>query len=128
MDSLINLLVSECQQAHLPDGSRRRLYAPLVAIDGFVIVTPINQRNFEQLADATGNPSWKTDARYARHDARAENWNMLMNEIEQWTKVRPARQCEDILMSAGAPFSPYLPVSPELRHPHCRYPGPSSRV
>src|SRR5258708_22103186 len=117
MDSMINLLVFECQQAQFPDGTRRHLYAPLVAIDGFVIVTPINQRNFEQLADATGNPSWKTDARYARHDARAENWNMLMNEIEQWTKVRPARQCEDILMSAGVPCSRYLTVAEAIGDP-----------
>jgi CoA:oxalate CoA-transferase len=117
MDSMINLLVYECQQAQFPDGTERHLYVPLIALDGFVIVTPINQRNFEQLADATENPGWKTDARYARHEARAENWNMLMNEIEQWTKVRPARQCEDILMSAGVPCSRYLTVAEAISDP-----------
>src|SRR5258708_19972580 len=117
MDSMINLLVFECQQAQFPDGTRRHLYAPLVAIDGFVIVTPINQRNFEQLADATGNPGWKTDARYARHDARAEHWNMLMNEIDQWTKVRLARKCEDILMSPADPSSPHLTTAHTTRAP-----------
>src|SRR5260370_19681363 len=93
MDSMLNLLVYECQAAQFSDGTKRHLYAPLVALDGFVIVTPINQRNFEQLADATGNSAWKTDGRFAQQEARSENWHTLMSELEQWTKVRPARQC-----------------------------------
>jgi crotonobetainyl-CoA:carnitine CoA-transferase CaiB-like acyl-CoA transferase len=117
MDSMINLLVYECQVAQFPDGTKRHLYAPLVALDGFVIVTPINQRNFEQLADATGNPAWKTDRRFAQQQARTENWHALMSELEQWTKIRPARQCEDILMSAGVPCSRYLTVSEAITDP-----------
>jgi CoA:oxalate CoA-transferase len=117
MDSMINLLVYECQAAQFPDGTKRHLYAPLVALDGFVIVTPINQRNFEQLADATGNPAWKIDRRYAQQQARTENWHALMNELEQWTRARPARQCEDILMSAGVPCSRYLTVSEAITDP-----------
>jgi CoA:oxalate CoA-transferase len=117
MDSMLNLLVYECQAAQFPDGTKRHLYAPLVALDGFVIVTPINQRNFEQLADATGNPAWKTDQRFAQQEARSENWHALMSELEQWTKVRPARQCEDILMSAGVPCSRYLTVSEAITDP-----------
>jgi crotonobetainyl-CoA:carnitine CoA-transferase CaiB-like acyl-CoA transferase len=117
MDSMLNLLVYECQAAQFPDGTKRHLYAPLVALDGFVIVTPINQRNFEQLADATGNPAWKTDERFAQQEARSENWHTLMSELEQWTKVRSARQCEDILMSAGVPCSRYLTVSEAITDP-----------
>lgn len=117
MDSMINLLVYECQAAQFPDKTKRHLYAPLVALDGFVIVTPINQRNFEQLADATGNPDWKADERFAQQEARSENWHVLMSELERWTKIRPARQCEDILMSAGVPCSRYLTVSEAIADP-----------
>ncbi len=49
MDSMINLLVFECQEAQFPSKDRRPLYVPMRARDGFVIVAPVNQRNFEQL-------------------------------------------------------------------------------
>jgi CoA:oxalate CoA-transferase len=128
MDSMINLLVYECQAAQFPDGTKRHLYAPLVALDGFVIVTPINQRNFEQLADATGNPGWKTDERFAEQHARSENWHTLMSELEKWTKLRPARQCEDILMSAGVPCSRYLTVSEAISDPQTVFRGTMARA
>src|SRR5258708_30952404 len=37
MDSMLNLLVYECQAAQFSDGTKRHLYAPLVALDGFSI-------------------------------------------------------------------------------------------
>ena len=101
MDSMINMLVFECQEAQFPSGSRRPLYVPMRARDGFVIVAPVNQRNFEQLADATGNAGWRTDPRFATDKARQANWEALMAAIEGWTSSRRARECEDVLMKAG---------------------------
>lgn len=40
MDSMINLLVFECQEAQFPSKGRRPLYVPMRASDGFVIVAP----------------------------------------------------------------------------------------
>jgi len=74
MDSMINLLIFECQEAQFPGDTRRHLYVPLSARDGFVIVAPISQRNFEQLADAIGHPDWKTDVRFATAQARSTHW------------------------------------------------------
>src|SRR5258707_14682926 len=65
MDSMINLLIFECEESQFPGKDRRPLYGPLAARDGFVIVAPVNQRNFEQLADAVGQPGWKSDPRFA---------------------------------------------------------------
>lgn len=118
MDSMINLLVFECQEAQFPSGARRPLYVPMRARDGFVIVAPVNQRNFEQLAEATGNSGWKTDARFATDRARQANWDALMNAIEAWTSLRSARECEDTLMKAGVPCSRYLTVGEAMRDPH----------
>ena len=71
MDSMINLLVFECQEAQFPEKSRRPLYVPMRARDGFVIVAPVNQRNFEQLADAVGHPEWKADPQLAARGSLA---------------------------------------------------------
>jgi crotonobetainyl-CoA:carnitine CoA-transferase CaiB-like acyl-CoA transferase len=117
MDSMINLLVFECQEAQFPTGTRRHLYVPLKAKDGFVIVAPVNQRNFEQMADATGNSNWKTDPRFTTSEARSENWNALMDGVEKWTEFRSARDCEDRLMAAGVPCSRYVAVRDAIADP-----------
>ncbi|MBI3199272.1 MAG: CoA transferase [Rhodospirillales bacterium] len=117
MDSMINLLVFECQEAQFPSKDRRPLYVPMRASDGFVIVAPVNQRNFEQLAEAVGHPDWKTDPRFATVAARTTNWDALMVAIETWTARRTARDCEDILMKAGVPCSRYLTVAEAMADP-----------
>ncbi len=117
MDSMINLLVFECQEAQFPSKERRPLYVPMRARDGFVIVAPVNQRNFEQLADAIGHPGWKSDPRFVSVAARTANWDALMTAVEGWTSPRTARDCEDTLMAAGVPCSRYLTVAEAMADP-----------
>jgi crotonobetainyl-CoA:carnitine CoA-transferase CaiB-like acyl-CoA transferase len=117
MDSMINLLVFECQEAQFPSKERRPLYVPMQARDGFVIVAPVNQRNFEQLADAVGHPDWKTDPRFATVAARTTHWDALMAAIEDWTSTRAARDCEAVLMAAGVPCSRYLSLAEAMADP-----------
>jgi crotonobetainyl-CoA:carnitine CoA-transferase CaiB-like acyl-CoA transferase len=114
MDSMINLLVFECQEAQFPSKTRRPLYVPMRARDGYVIVAPVNQRNFEQLAEAVGHPEWKTDPRFVSVTARTANWDALMLAVEGWTSTRTAHDCEDALMAAGVPCSRYLTVAEAL--------------
>jgi crotonobetainyl-CoA:carnitine CoA-transferase CaiB-like acyl-CoA transferase len=128
MDSMINLLVFECQEAQFPQKGRRPLYVPMRACDGFVIAAPVNQRNFEQLADAVGHPEWKADPRFATVGARTENWDALMAAVEAWTASRPARQCEDLLMAAGVPCSRYLSVAEAMADPQIAARGTMARV
>jgi CoA:oxalate CoA-transferase len=118
MDSMINLLVFECQEAQFPSKQRRPLYVPMRARDGFVIVAPVNRRNFEQLADAVGHGEWKADPRFVSVAARTANWDALMDAVESWTSARTARDCEDTLMGAGVPCSRYLTVAEAMADPH----------
>jgi len=128
MDSMINLLVFECQEAQFPSKDRRPLYVPMRASDGFVIVAPVNQRNFEQLADAMGCPEWKTDPRFATVAARTTHWDALMAAIEDWTATRAARDCEDLLMAAGVPCSRYLSVAEAMADPQLAVRGSLATV
>jgi CoA:oxalate CoA-transferase len=111
MDAMIGLLGYECQEAQFPSDTPRHLYGPLATRDGFVSVAPVNQRNFEQLANVTGNPGWISDPRFEATLARSSNWELLMGELETWTRTRPALECEQILMAAGVPCSRYLTVA-----------------
>ena len=117
MDAMLGLLVYECQEAQFPSDTPRHLYEPLAASDGFVIVAPVNQRNFEQLARATGNAGWIDDPRFATTQVRAANWSQLMSELETWTRARTAQDCERILMAAGVPCSRYATVGEAIGDP-----------
>jgi len=111
IDTMLNLLVYECQEAQFEVTQKRPLYQPLKASDGFVMVAPVNQKNFENLADAVGRAEWKTDARFCTNNAREHHWQELMDMLEEWTIQRTAQQCEDILMKAGVPSSRYATVA-----------------
>lgn len=113
MDATLNLLVYEFQDAQFPSDTFRPLYEPLKATDGFVMVAPVNQNNFENLADTLEHPEWKLDPRFSTSRAREKSWKTLMTEVEKWTQERTALECEEILMKAGVPASRFKDV-PEL--------------
>ncbi|MGZ5907355.1 MAG: CaiB/BaiF CoA transferase family protein [Reyranella sp.] len=128
MDAMIGMLVYECQEAQFPSDTRRHLYGPLAASDGFVAVAPVNQRNFEQLAHATGNAGWIGDARFATAQLRSTHWDQLMSDLETWTRARTARDCEETLMAAGVPCSRYLTVGEAIADPQAKARGTMAEV
>jgi CoA:oxalate CoA-transferase len=101
MDSMLNLMVFECQEAQFPSERRRPVYAPMKTLDGHVIIAPISQKNFEQMADAMQRPDLKTDVRFSTGQARVQHWTELMTIIEQWTEQRTGIEIESI-MDAGS--------------------------
>ena len=107
MDGMVNLLVYEIQDAQFPPSHPRHLYQPVRSADGFVMVAPMTEANFDALSDAAGHPEWKSDLRFASPGARSRNWEAFMQAIESWTSQRSAQACEDILLPAGVPCSRY---------------------
>ena len=49
MDSLMSMMVYECQEAQLHQPRKRHVYRPLRANDGYVIAAPLSRKNFENL-------------------------------------------------------------------------------
>jgi crotonobetainyl-CoA:carnitine CoA-transferase CaiB-like acyl-CoA transferase len=78
------------------------------------MAAPVNQKNFEQLADAIGRPELKSDVRFKTPQAREKTWDTLMTLIEEWSCDRAAADCEEILMRAGVPCSRYKTVADQL--------------
>jgi len=127
--SALSLPVYEFQAAQFPrEEVFRPIYAPLKAKDGFVVVVPANQKNFENLMDAIGHPEWKVDERYATPRGREQYWAELMRGVEQWTEQRPAAECEEILMRAGVPTSRFKTVDEVVADPELRGDGSYATV
>jgi len=128
MDCMLNLLVNECQEVQAPSPVMLRAYQPLETTDGFIVVAPTSQKNFEQLAKTVGHEEWIKDPRFARTLVREQNWSELMNLIEGWTRTRTAQGCEDTLLAAGIPCSRYRTVSEALADAQRQSRGALSRV
>ncbi|MEM9061575.1 MAG: CoA transferase [Pseudomonadota bacterium] len=128
LDTMINLMVLEVQEAQTPSAFSRWLATPVRAADGHVMAIPITGRNFERLAEAIGWPELRDDPRFSAQMAREENWQALMVEIERWTKGRPASDVEATLMAAGVPCARYQTVAEAIDDPQVKARGLMSAV
>lgn len=117
MDAMLSMLVYECQEAQFPAERRRPLYQPTKARDGFVLIAPVSQNNFEALARATGHPEWVSDPRFATIRAREHHWGELMALLDDWAGLRSAVECEEAMNAGGVPCSRYFSVREAMAAP-----------
>jgi crotonobetainyl-CoA:carnitine CoA-transferase CaiB-like acyl-CoA transferase len=128
MDSMLNLLVFECQEAQFPSQRPRPVYVPMKSTDGHVIIAPISQKNFEQMAEAMQQLELKADARFATGSARVEHWNELMAVMEQWTRRHSSTEIKSIMDANGVPCSRFVTVADAMRDTQLTERGSLSRV
>ena len=107
MDSMLNLLIFELQEAQFPVSSARPTYGPVAAKDGDVLVVPITQRNFDALADVTALPELRADPRFASVPSRGAHWGAMMRVVERWTRERSMAEALAALEAAGVPCALY---------------------
>jgi crotonobetainyl-CoA:carnitine CoA-transferase CaiB-like acyl-CoA transferase len=117
MDAMLGMLVYECQEAQFPAERRRPLYQPTKARDGFVLIAPVSQNNFEALAHATGHPEWIADPRFATIQAREHHWGELMALLDDWAGPQSAAECEAAMNAGGVPCSRYFSVKEAMQLP-----------
>jgi crotonobetainyl-CoA:carnitine CoA-transferase CaiB-like acyl-CoA transferase len=128
MDSMLNLMVFECQEAQFPSEQKRPVYVPMKTKDGHVIIAPISQKNFEQMADAIERPDLKTDVRFATNAARVQNWIELMTLIEGWTEQHSGTEIESIMDANSVPCSRFLTVADAMKDPQLAGRGSLSEI
>ena len=114
MDAMLGMLVYECQEAQFPAKYARPLYRAIKARDGFLIVAPISQGNFEDMAGVCGHPEWISDERFSRAN-RARNWEVLMNLLDLWAGSRSVDECEKAMLDGGVPCSRYQTVGEAMQ-------------
>ena len=117
MDAMLGLLVYESQEAQFPAERRRPLYQPTKARDGFLLIAPVSQNNFEALARAVGHPEWLSDDRFANVHAREHHWGELMALLDEWAGDRSAEECEAIMNQGGVPCSRYFTIKEAMQAP-----------
>ena len=123
MDSMLNLLIYELQEAQFPVSGARPTCGPVAAADGDVLIVPIAQRNFTALAEVTALPELRCDARFASVPSRAAHWTEMMREVERWTRPRTVAQVLAALEGAGVPCAHYAEPGDNLANTQARSRG-----
>jgi CoA:oxalate CoA-transferase len=111
LDGMLNILVSECQEWQAPGDAGSRVYPPLQASDGFIVIAPTSQKNFEGLIRVIGREEWLTDPRFVSTVTRESNWAEMMSLIEDWTRMHSSAECEKRLVAMGVPCTRYQSVN-----------------
>ena len=103
-------------KAPQPMGNENMTAAPSGAFktgDGLLNIAANEQKQYETLCVAIGQPDLKSNVRFASREARKQNRNALKTEIEAGLATQSAAEWETRLNAAGVPSGQILSV-PEI--------------
>ena len=123
MDSMLNLLIYELQEAQFPVAGTRATYGPVSAADGDVLIVPLSERNYAAMAEVTGLPGLRDDPRFASVPSRGAHWTEMMRIVETWTRPRSVAEVLAAMEGAGVPCARYADPGDTLADPQAAVRG-----
>jgi formyl-CoA transferase len=85
----------------------------------FITQAPV----WEAICDVIGEPTWKTDPKYAKPEARLPHLNEIFERIERWTMTKDKFEAMEILNEHDIPCGPILSMKELLDEPSLRETG-----
>src|SRR6516165_271659 len=118
LEAMLCLTLNEVQwsQFTVPPPPRP-MYGPIETADGYVMVAIASEKTFQGLVNLIGHPEWVSDPRFATYSHRRDNWVVLMDTVEAWSRTLSTEQCLAGLNQAGVPSSAYRTVAQALADP-----------
>ncbi len=135
-EALATLAMTELARAALGHRSweRKRLsdgngatVTILPASDGYVAISPREEKQWTSWLKAMGSPVWGADPRFVSKANRVKNWDALYALMSQWSRQRDKQWIADAAQREHVPSFPLREVSEHLDTPqmrHRRYYGP----
>ncbi|WP_028710751.1 CaiB/BaiF CoA transferase family protein [Paracoccus pantotrophus] len=74
--------------------------------DGYVVVNSPGDRHFNAILDVIGRPELKEDPRLNSRGARVQNFQLVDELLETWTRDRTKNEVADQMLKAGVPCAP----------------------
>lgn len=114
MDIMHQMLGYEVQTAQMEVVRTPVIFEPIKTLDGFIVIAPISQLNFEALVKATGHIEWLADERISTPLGRSNNWAHLTNLVAAWAADKSADTCIEAILTAGCPCTKYHTVAESM--------------
>jgi len=96
----------------------------LPARDGYVAISPREEKQWAAWLKAMGSPQWGADPRFARKPDRVKNWDALHALMSQWSRQHDKQWIADTAQRAHVPSLPLREIAEHLDTPqmhHRRY-------
>ena len=89
----------------------------LPAKDGYVAISPREERQWSAWLGAMGAPAWGGEARFARKADRIENWDALHALLSEWSRRHDKQWIADRAQLAHVPSFPLRELAEQLASP-----------
>lgn len=129
-EALATLAASELAQVGLGEAgwSRRRhkdgngaTVTILPASDGYVAISPREERQWARWLEVMGNPDWAGDPRFARKPDRVDNWDALYDLMCSWSRDKTKKWIADSAQAAHVPSFPLSELAEHLTSAQLRH-------
>lgn len=93
----------------------------LPARDGYVAISPREEKQWVSWLKAMGSPDWSTDPRFRTKPDRVKNWDALHALMSQWTRQHDKQWIADTAQRAHVPSLPLREIAEHLDTPQMRH-------
>ncbi len=116
MDAMMTLIPAQLQAAQMKESLPIGRFYPVKTQDGFVMVTPISNKNFQSLCELLQRPELLEDPRFV-FGPRTRHYRELAAEVEKWSRELTSSECVEAFNAAGIPCSDYAELNDLFSHP-----------
>jgi crotonobetainyl-CoA:carnitine CoA-transferase CaiB-like acyl-CoA transferase len=95
----------------------------LPASDGYVAISPREEKQWAAWLKAMGSPDWGDDPRFVPKANRVKNWDALHALMSQWSRQHDKQWIADAAQREHVPSFPLRDVSEHLDTPQMRHRG-----
>src|SRR6201994_442140 len=94
LESMLTLTLNEVQWSQFAVApTSRPMFGPIGTSYGYVMLALASEKTFQGLVKVIGHPEWVSDPRFASYTERRNNWGLLMDTVEAWSRGLPTEQC-----------------------------------
>ena len=116
MEAMMTLIPAHIQAAQSAEPLPIGRFHPVRTKDGYAMVTPVSNKNFESLCALLQRPELRSDPRFIFGE-RTRHFKELAEEIEKWSISLTTQECDEALNDAGVPCSAYTQLEDLFDHP-----------
>ena len=131
-EALATLAMTELARAGLTGRAARRkrltdgngaTVCILPASDGYVAISPREEKQWQAWLEAMGSPDWGREPRFVSKADRVTNWDALHALMSEWSRGHGKQWIADTAQEAHVPSFPLRELSEHLTSPQLRHRG-----
>ena len=119
LDSLISTMHRDIQASIFNEKIDRR-YGPIRTLDGFIVIMPFTQIQFEKLMKCIERKELILDTKFSKPKNRLKNYNELMLIVEDWTKTKTSSSVIAAMNGLKIPGATYANLAEMIDDPQIR--------